>query len=164
MILFLPRRSAPPPAGRARAGRSAPVRPADHRRPHRPAATHLGGSATRVHAARRARRRRRRWSPCPLRAALHRRTRAAGGGARRRSRVDVAPTRRVQVSPRHGARRATLTFDVTNTGAKVTEFYLLGEDGLRIVGEVENIGPGLTRDLVVNAARRHATSPPASPA
>ena len=35
---------------------------------------------------------------------------------------------------------------------QVTEFYLLGEDGLRIVGEVENIGPGLARDLVVRAA------------
>jgi len=45
----------------------------------------------------------------------------------------------------------TLTFDVTNSGSKVTEFYLLGEDGLRIVGEVENIGPGLTRKLVVSA-------------
>lgn len=45
-----------------------------------------------------------------------------------------------------------LAFEVTNGGAKVTEFYLLGEDGLRIIGEVENIGPGLTRQLVVRAA------------
>ncbi len=45
----------------------------------------------------------------------------------------------------------TLTFNVTNKGSKVTEFYLLGEDGLRIVGEVENIGPQLSRQLVVNA-------------
>ena len=45
----------------------------------------------------------------------------------------------------------TLTFDVTNTGGQVTEFYLLGEDGLRIVGEVENIGPQLNRQLVVHA-------------
>jgi iron uptake system component EfeO len=44
-----------------------------------------------------------------------------------------------------------LVFDVENTGSKVTEFYLLGSDGLRIVGEVENIGPGLTRKLVVSA-------------
>ena len=44
-----------------------------------------------------------------------------------------------------------LVFNVKNDGSKVTEFYLLGEDGLRIVGEVENIGPGLTRDLVVKA-------------
>ena len=38
-----------------------------------------------------------------------------------------------------------------NTGSKVTEFYLYAEDGKRIVGEVENIGPGLSRSLVVNA-------------
>ena len=45
----------------------------------------------------------------------------------------------------------TLTFEVRNDGSKVTEFYLLGEDGKRIVGEVENIGPGLSRELVVAA-------------
>jgi iron uptake system component EfeO len=45
-----------------------------------------------------------------------------------------------------------VVFTVTNSGDQVTEFYLLGEDGLRIVAEVENIGPGLTRDLVVQAA------------
>ncbi|MBK5224185.1 MAG: EfeM/EfeO family lipoprotein [Acidimicrobiia bacterium] len=45
-----------------------------------------------------------------------------------------------------------LVFEVTNGGSDVTEFYLLGDDGLRIVGEVENVGPGLTRDLVVRAA------------
>ena len=42
----------------------------------------------------------------------------------------------------------TLTFSVTNGGAKVTEFYLYGT-GDRILGEVENIGPGLTRQLIV---------------
>ena len=45
----------------------------------------------------------------------------------------------------------TLKFTVKNEGTKVNEFYLLAEDGLRIVGEVENIGPGVTRDLVVMA-------------
>ena len=49
----------------------------------------------------------------------------------------------------------TLTFRVKNTGADTTEFYLLGEDRLRIVGEVENVGPGLTRDLVVQARPGH---------
>ena len=44
-----------------------------------------------------------------------------------------------------------LSFDVTNAGDQITEFYLLGEDGLRIVAEVENVGPGLTRQLVVAA-------------
>ena len=46
----------------------------------------------------------------------------------------------------------TLTFQVRNTGDEVTEFYLLGEDGVQIVGEVENVGPGVTRELVVQAA------------
>lgn len=45
----------------------------------------------------------------------------------------------------------TMKFSVKNEGTEVTEFYLLAEDGLRIVGEVENVGPGLSRDLVVIA-------------
>lgn len=43
----------------------------------------------------------------------------------------------------------TVTFSVSNSGDDVTEFYLLAEDRLRVVSEVENIGPGITRDLVV---------------
>jgi len=42
----------------------------------------------------------------------------------------------------------TVRFSVTNAGDDVTEFYLLGEDGLRVVAEVENVGPGLSRDLI----------------
>jgi len=45
-----------------------------------------------------------------------------------------------------------VAFKVKNTGSEVTEFYLYAEDGLRIVGEIENVGPGLSRDLVVRAA------------
>lgn len=45
----------------------------------------------------------------------------------------------------------TIVFEVTNSGDEVTEFYLLGDDGLRIVGEAENIGPGIERNLVVIA-------------
>jgi len=41
------------------------------------------------------------------------------------------------------------TFKVTNKGSKVTEFYVYA-DGDRIMGEVENVGPGLTRNLVVD--------------
>ncbi|MDH2414121.1 iron uptake system protein EfeO [Nocardioides sp. CER19] len=44
-----------------------------------------------------------------------------------------------------------LTFDVTNTGSQVTEFYLLGADGLTIKAEIENIGPNISRKLTVNA-------------
>lgn len=45
----------------------------------------------------------------------------------------------------------TLTFSVTNSGSDMTEFYVLAADGLRVVAEVENLGPGLTRDLVMQA-------------
>jgi iron uptake system component EfeO len=40
------------------------------------------------------------------------------------------------------------TFVITNNGTKVTEFYLYGE-GERVMGEVENISPGLQRKLIV---------------
>jgi iron uptake system component EfeO len=49
------------------------------------------------------------------------------------------------------ATSGTLAFEVTNAGADVTEFYLLAEDGLRIVGEAENIAPGASRSLTVIA-------------
>jgi iron uptake system component EfeO len=43
-----------------------------------------------------------------------------------------------------------LVYKIENSGNKVTEFYLYGADGQRIVGEVENVGPGLSRDLVLD--------------
>ncbi|ALJ21082.1 iron uptake system protein EfeO [Microbacterium sp. No. 7] len=49
------------------------------------------------------------------------------------------------------ATSGTLTFEVSNSGTDVTEFYLLADDGLRIVGEVENIAPGASRTLTVVA-------------
>lgn len=49
------------------------------------------------------------------------------------------------------ATSGTLTFDVTNQSSDVSEFYLLADDGLRIVGEVENIAPGASRTLTVVA-------------
>jgi iron uptake system component EfeO len=45
----------------------------------------------------------------------------------------------------------TVSFHVTNSTDQVTEFYLLAADGLRIVGEVENVSPGIERDLVLTA-------------
>ncbi|MEH3034353.1 MAG: peptidase M75 family protein [Aeromicrobium erythreum] len=44
------------------------------------------------------------------------------------------------------------TFKVTNKGSRVTEFYVYAE-GDRIMGEVENVGPGLTRNLVVDLSK-----------
>jgi iron uptake system component EfeO len=43
------------------------------------------------------------------------------------------------------------TFTVTNKGNKVTEFYLYAA-GDRVVGEVENVAPALSRDLVIELA------------
>jgi iron uptake system component EfeO len=45
----------------------------------------------------------------------------------------------------------SISFAVTNSSDQVTEFYLLADDGLRIVGEVENVSPGIERNLVVLA-------------
>jgi iron uptake system EfeUOB component EfeO/EfeM len=47
------------------------------------------------------------------------------------------------------------TFAVKNSGAKVTEVYVYGEENgafTRVVGEVENIGPGTSRDMTVDLA------------
>ena len=46
------------------------------------------------------------------------------------------------------AAAGTLTFAVTNKGTKVNEFYVYAA-GDRIVGEVENITPGLSRELKI---------------
>lgn len=43
----------------------------------------------------------------------------------------------------------TATFTVTNSGSRSTEYELLDATGTTIVGEVENLGPGLTRTLSV---------------
>jgi iron uptake system component EfeO len=49
---------------------------------------------------------------------------------------------------RRDVKSGTSTFSVTNGGSKVTEFYVYA-DGDRVMGEVENIGPGLKRELIV---------------
>ncbi|GAA0956980.1 peptidase M75 family protein [Kribbella koreensis] len=49
---------------------------------------------------------------------------------------------------RTDVKSGTSTFSVSNGGSKVTEFYVYAE-GDRVMGEVENIGPGLKRELIV---------------
>ncbi len=44
----------------------------------------------------------------------------------------------------------TVEFDIVNSTDQASEFYLLASDGLRIVGEVENIAPGAPRRLTVH--------------
>lgn len=48
-----------------------------------------------------------------------------------------------------------LTFVVTNDGSEVTEVYVYAESGgefTKVVSEVENIGPGTSRDMAVDLA------------
>ena len=71
-------------------------------------------------------------------------------GCAARSRSTRPPTPATLTATK--APSGNVVFKVKNAGDQVTEFYLYGEDGLRIVGEIENVGPGLTRDLVVRAA------------
>ncbi|GIE88502.1 iron uptake system protein EfeO [Actinoplanes regularis] len=42
----------------------------------------------------------------------------------------------------------TVTFTIANKGSKINEFYVYAT-GDRIMGEIENIAPGLTRELIV---------------
>ncbi|MEA5117791.1 MAG: iron uptake system protein EfeO [Propionicimonas sp.] len=43
-----------------------------------------------------------------------------------------------------------VSFAITNSGEQITEFYLLGSDGLRIAAEKENIAPGASAELSVS--------------
>ena len=47
------------------------------------------------------------------------------------------------------AAAGAVVFAVTNSGQQVTEFYVFDEAGTWVVSEVENITPGLMRELVV---------------
>ncbi|GGK15424.1 lipoprotein [Pilimelia terevasa] len=71
---------------------------------------------------------------------------AASGGA-----IAVTSTDGGCEIARTDAPAGTVVFSVANKGAKVTEFYVLaGAD--KVAGEVENIAPGLTRELRVELA------------
>jgi len=49
---------------------------------------------------------------------------------------------------RSEAAAGTVSFAITNSGSKINEFYVYAP-GDRVMSEVENIGPGVTRDLKV---------------
>jgi iron uptake system component EfeO len=65
--------------------------------------------------------------------------------------IDVASSSSTCKLTSTKAPSGSVVFKVKNTGSEVTEFYLYGSDGMRIVGEIENVGPGISRDLVVSA-------------
>ncbi|WP_100454081.1 iron uptake system protein EfeO [Mycobacteroides abscessus] len=69
---------------------------------------------------------------------------AAGGGQE----ITVTATdSSCQLSKTEGT-TGPVTFNVTNNGSKVTEFYVY-DKGDRALGEVENIGSGISRKLIV---------------
>jgi iron uptake system component EfeO len=73
---------------------------------------------------------------------------AAGGGA---GPITVTASDTACEVSRAEAPAGTVEFSVTNTGTKVNEFYVYAE-GDRIMGEVENVGPGLSRKFLVEIA------------
>ncbi len=73
---------------------------------------------------------------------------ASGTGSSAPAEVTVEATdTECTLSGTEGATGAN-TFVITNNGSKVTEFYVYGE-GDRVMGEVENVSPGLQRKLIV---------------
>lgn len=74
---------------------------------------------------------------------------STGGNAPAQITVNASDTT-CELSGTEGATGPS-TFVITNNGTKVTEFYVYGA-GDRVMGEVENISPGLERKLVVQLA------------
>lgn len=71
---------------------------------------------------------------------------AAGDGT-----ITVAATDTTCEVSAAGSAAGTVRFAVANKGGKVTEFYVYAP-GDRVMGEVENIAPGLSRELIVELA------------
>ena len=86
-----------------------------------------------------------------------RRGRRAPRAVRSRSRPRTPPG-----VAKNSADAGTSVFNVTNGGNKVTEFYVYAP-GDRVMGEVENIAPGLSRDCT-SSCPPGRTRRPASPA
>jgi len=62
--------------------------------------------------------------------------------------IEVASSPGICRISKDSIQAGTIVFRVTNASNSASEFYILEEDGKKIVTEVENIGPNLSRDLV----------------
>lgn len=74
---------------------------------------------------------------------------ASGSDSGRGSTITVASSTDACTLSATSATSGPTTFSVTNSADEPTEFYVYAADGQRIIGEVENIGPAITRDLTV---------------
>jgi iron uptake system component EfeO len=72
----------------------------------------------------------------------------ADSGAKTEGKITVTATDTECKLARTEAPAGTVTFTVSNKGTKVTEFYVYAS-GDRVMSEVENIVPGISRDLHV---------------
>jgi iron uptake system component EfeO len=72
----------------------------------------------------------------------------SGGAAPKDGKIAVTASDTECKVGRTEADAGTLTFTITNKGSKVTEFYVYAS-GDRVMSEVENIVPGISRDLIV---------------
>ncbi|GII58833.1 lipoprotein [Planotetraspora thailandica] len=75
-------------------------------------------------------------------------TSATSGGAAKPGKIAVAASDTDCKVATSQLPAGTSTFSVTNNGSKVTEFYVYAA-GDRVMGEVENVVPGLTRDVII---------------
>ena len=73
---------------------------------------------------------------------------AAGAGEEAADTITVAATDDACDVATGELAAGTHQFEVTNSGNQVTEFYVYAK-GDRVMGEVENVAPGLTRELLV---------------
>ena len=71
-----------------------------------------------------------------------------GGGSEAADTIPVAATDDACDVEASELEAGTHEFEVTNSGSKITEFYVYAE-GDRVMAEVENIAPGLSRPLLV---------------
>src|SRR5688572_5858191 len=72
----------------------------------------------------------------------------SGGSDKAAGKIEVTATDTECKVARTEATAGTVTFTIVNKGTKVTEFYVYAA-GDRVMSEVENIAPGLSRDLHV---------------
>lgn len=73
-----------------------------------------------------------------------------GGSSENATAVAVSSTADACELGATSAPAGSVKFTVKNDGSETTEFYVYEEDGTTIVSEVENIGPGTSRDMTVD--------------
>jgi plastocyanin len=76
---------------------------------------------------------------------------AAACTSKAASAVEVTSTDTACIPARTRFDAGKLTFRVLNRGSKPTELYVYGT-GDKVIGEVENVGPGTSRELTVDLA------------